>query len=529
MTACPAAGASITMRSAAPARSSCLTLPSTRMSFIPGTAVATTSSAPELASRRPMRRRPWSSRYSTRASSGVRVRAHARTQLGLFVGERRAPERARQADFPSTSTTNTLAPARAAATDNAAVTVVFPTPPLPATTTTRRSRRSARGPWPRMLGLSNSSSRGRSARADRRGRNPGLGLRRRRPTTRRAGGIDVVQVEGWFDASTNRWCATRSSRRTRRATMIVLQVKSNGAIDAGVDDIVREIDQSACRWWCGSVRPARMPRERARCCSSCPHLAFVSPSSSGARAPGAAGRPRCVERTTGGEPARRARRAARRDPEGARKLADAARRARLVRSGRPTACGRRSGSSSCASTAPVETAAGEVELSTAKVVGEGRPPSAAEPGGAVHPARPRRSGAPPVDQPVDRVLPVRRGAGAARVRVLHRLDRARRPRRRALLCRRVRRVLLLPVNWWAFALLVVAALGFAIDVQAARSGSGPWSAIAGGRLAVHLRRLGGVGATVVGVAGGVPRDVVVHARWHDRDDPRPVLDPDGRS
>ena len=43
----PAAGASSTIRSAARARSSCFTLPSTRMSFMPGTAVATTSSAPE--------------------------------------------------------------------------------------------------------------------------------------------------------------------------------------------------------------------------------------------------------------------------------------------------------------------------------------------------------------------------------------------------------------------------------------------------------------------------------------------------
>src|SRR5438309_11884884 len=40
-------------------------------------------------------------------------------------------------DLPSTSTTSTLEPARAAATANAAVTVVLPTPPLPATMTTR--------------------------------------------------------------------------------------------------------------------------------------------------------------------------------------------------------------------------------------------------------------------------------------------------------------------------------------------------------------------------------------------------------
>ena len=39
-------------------------------------------------------------------------------------------------DLPSTSTMSTLDPARAAVTANAAVTVVFPTPPLPATMTT---------------------------------------------------------------------------------------------------------------------------------------------------------------------------------------------------------------------------------------------------------------------------------------------------------------------------------------------------------------------------------------------------------
>ena len=58
----PAAGASIRIRSAALALSSAFTLPSTRMSFIPGTAEATTSSAPDLTSRFEIRRRPWCSR-----------------------------------------------------------------------------------------------------------------------------------------------------------------------------------------------------------------------------------------------------------------------------------------------------------------------------------------------------------------------------------------------------------------------------------------------------------------------------------
>ena len=62
VTAWPAAGASIMIRSAARSCSSAFTLPRTRMSFIPGTAEDTTSSAPERTSRFEMRRSPWFSR-----------------------------------------------------------------------------------------------------------------------------------------------------------------------------------------------------------------------------------------------------------------------------------------------------------------------------------------------------------------------------------------------------------------------------------------------------------------------------------
>ena len=81
VTAWPAAGASTTTKSTAPATPSvlacsiCLILPSTRMSLIPGMAVAITSRVPVEVSRLDIRRMPWSSRYSRRASSGVRVRA----------------------------------------------------------------------------------------------------------------------------------------------------------------------------------------------------------------------------------------------------------------------------------------------------------------------------------------------------------------------------------------------------------------------------------------------------------------------
>ena len=58
-----------------PLRSICLILPSTRMSRIPGMAPATMSTIPEDIRRLETRFSPWSARYSSRASSGVMVRA----------------------------------------------------------------------------------------------------------------------------------------------------------------------------------------------------------------------------------------------------------------------------------------------------------------------------------------------------------------------------------------------------------------------------------------------------------------------
>ena len=107
------------------------------MSFIPGTAVATTSSAPDATSRFEMRFMPWVSRYSTSAASGVRNRARTPGSRSVSSYPKPvAPNIAGSPDLPSTSTISTLRPARAAVTASAAVTVVFPTPPLPATITT---------------------------------------------------------------------------------------------------------------------------------------------------------------------------------------------------------------------------------------------------------------------------------------------------------------------------------------------------------------------------------------------------------
>ncbi len=106
---------------------------------MPGTAVATTSSAPESTEA------PGDASHAVvvevldeRVVGGEGARPEARPELGFLVGERRlTPKHAASPDLPSTSTISTLMPVRAAATASAAVTVVFPTPPLPATITTR--------------------------------------------------------------------------------------------------------------------------------------------------------------------------------------------------------------------------------------------------------------------------------------------------------------------------------------------------------------------------------------------------------
>src|SRR5947209_4127210 len=152
-TAWPAAGASRTIRSAAFARSSCFTLPSTRMSLIPGAAVATTSTAPLRIRRRERRRMPCSSRYSTRATSGVIVRARTSAVPSAVAGESScssyssagAPKVAARPAFPSTSTSSADKPSRAAMRARAAETVVLPTPPFPATMTSRDWRQNPRG------------------------------------------------------------------------------------------------------------------------------------------------------------------------------------------------------------------------------------------------------------------------------------------------------------------------------------------------------------------------------------------------
>ncbi len=155
VTAWPVAGASTTMRSATRSRSSCLTLPSTRTSRMPGMAVATTSTTPERDQPLGDPLRPWSARYSSSASSGVirrartvpppgRRRCRAAEDRLVVVEAARCRRRPRpMPGRPSSSTRSTDSPASAAMRARAAATVVLPTPPLPATTRTRLSAQKA--------------------------------------------------------------------------------------------------------------------------------------------------------------------------------------------------------------------------------------------------------------------------------------------------------------------------------------------------------------------------------------------------
>ena len=111
-------------------------------------AVATTSRVPEFARRFAAQRQPWSIRYLARASSAVRVRARiwadrlrlvpdpARASSTSSPVHNRWPKAAFMPLLPSSSTSSTDMPWRAANLATATLTVVLPTPPLPVTTTT---------------------------------------------------------------------------------------------------------------------------------------------------------------------------------------------------------------------------------------------------------------------------------------------------------------------------------------------------------------------------------------------------------
>jgi membrane-bound serine protease (ClpP class) len=293
-------------------------------------------------------------------------------------------------------------------------------------------------------------------------------------------GIDVVQVEGYLDApNVSLILDAIDQANERRATLLVLQLKSNGAIDTDIDEVVRAIQRSRVpvAVWVGPS--GADAKGAATVLLEAAHLAYISPGSGAGPGqpvrlddPGATTRAGVADRL-----AALARRNGR-DPDGARMLAGkrlgstAAHDVGATNGVRPTVGelivqldGKK-----------VTTAAGEVELSTAKVIGAGRD---------------RRR------QPNQEVVFNRLGLGDS---LLHRLIS---PSIAYFLIVAGLALIVfefytasiglaglvgalcligafvgfshLPVHWWALALLFFSLYGFAIDVQA--GGLAVWTVI----------------------------------------------------
>jgi membrane-bound serine protease (ClpP class) len=187
-------------------------------------------------------------------------------------------------------------------------------------------------------------------------------------------GIEVVQVDGLLDAPNVTLVADAIERANRdRLTMVLLQIDSRGAI-TGVDNVVRAIDRSRVPVvvWVGpsggeATGGAALVAEAA-------HVVFVSNGSRiGSAHPVRLDEPDSSSAQVADRLASLAESRGR-DPEAARVLArrslssrDAARRG-ATDGVRPTV----GEAIVTLDGATVPTAAGDVELSTAKVVGEGR-------------------------------------------------------------------------------------------------------------------------------------------------------------
>lgn len=294
-------------------------------------------------------------------------------------------------------------------------------------------------------------------------------------------GIDVVQIEGYLDPpNVSLILDAIEEANARRSTLLILQVKSSGAIDTDIEEVVRAIQRSRVpvAVWVGPS--GADAKGAATILLQAAHLAFVSPGSGAGPGqpvrlddPGASTRAGVADRL-----AALAERNGR-DPEGARKLAgtrlgsSAARAVGATDGVRPTI-----GELIVQlDKEKVTTAAGELRLSTATVIGAGRD---------------RRR------QPNQEVIFNRLGLGES---LLHRLISP----SIAYFLIVVGLALIvfefytasiglaglvgalcligafvgfshLPVHWWALGLLLVSLIGFAIDVQA--GGLGIWTMIA---------------------------------------------------
>src|SRR5258706_11432734 len=168
-----------------------------------------------------------------------------------------APNMVGSPDLPSTSTTSTLEPARAAATANAAVTVVFPTPPLPATMTTWEAEqnratsipacyeRPMRSPRARVRAIAVAAlvlaalaiSVGEAGSATRDAQSV--------PQDGGTRGIVIVQVNGLLDPP-NAALITKSLRDAARAraSLVAFQLSASGSVDVNVASLVNAMVRS---------------------------------------------------------------------------------------------------------------------------------------------------------------------------------------------------------------------------------------------------------------------------------------------
>ena len=189
-------------------------------------------------------------------------------------------------------------------------------------------------------------------------------------------GIDVVQVEGYLDPpNVSLILDTIRQANEDRSTLLILQVKSSGAIDTNIEQVVRAIQRSRVpvAVWVGPS--GADAKGAATILLQAAHLAFVSPGSG--VGPGQPVRLDDPDASTRAGVADRLATLARRngrDPAGARKLA-----AVRLGSTAASAVGATNGVRPTIGELIVQldgktvtTAAGKVTLSTAKVVGAGR-------------------------------------------------------------------------------------------------------------------------------------------------------------
>jgi membrane-bound serine protease (ClpP class) len=298
-------------------------------------------------------------------------------------------------------------------------------------------------------------------------------------------GILVVQVEGAIDPPNARLVTDAIERADdERLTMVVLQIDSSRTIDTSVDELVRTIRRSRVPVvaWIGP--PGAEASGGATLLLEAAHAAYAAPGSDvGPARPVRLDDPDAAGRAQVRAELRRLARANGRDPDAAARLADGARSAGAAASSgaidgvRPTLGETIVG----LDRTTVRTAAGEVRLSTAKVIGTGRD----------------RRRQPNQDVVFDslgisgQLEHALLGPGLAYFLFVAGL---------ALIvfeffaasvgfAAAVGGICVigagfgfggLPVRWWAVALLLLASLGFAIDAQA--GGLGTWTAIGGASL-----------------------------------------------